>query len=48
MHTYRITIHMLDGSKGKFFGSYSNSCQAVINTITDFPDLAAITCIRLD
>lgn len=47
MKTYRIKITMPDGSTGRHYGLYSDGFEAVIQTITDFPEACRISARRI-
>jgi hypothetical protein len=47
MKTYLIHITMGDGSKGRHYGLYSDGFDAVIQTMTNFPEACRISARRL-
>lgn len=47
MKTYLIKITMADGSQGRCYGLYSDGFEAVIQTMTNFPQARRISARRL-
>lgn len=47
MKTYSILITMHDGSQGRCLGIYSDGFDAVIQTMTTYPDAKRISARRL-
>lgn len=43
MHTWRVTIVMPDGSRGRHYGIYANGCAAIERAMDLFPTAARIS-----
>lgn len=45
MAIYRVKITMSDGSRGLYTGLYADGCEAVLQTLADFPEARSVAAI---
>ena len=43
MAVYRVQITLRDGSRSRYTGLYANGCEAVMQSMADFPDARAVS-----
>lgn len=45
MNIYRIKITMPDGSKGTYTGIFQDGFEAVVQTVSDYPEAKSVSAI---
>lgn len=47
MRAFMVLITMADGSQGRFLGYFECGCDAIVETLDDFPDARRIGARRV-